>query len=155
MLKRIGNYIYLNPPPLWLWVLVFFLLVCAIASRAEVCIRPVFPFGKEQPTQMVLAELAKRNIQATVCGEQPQPIEIYFYPLDLSLTSDETTFWISAQPTSTGVTGVISTYRNHWNEQVWVVSVHPWGGEESSKRLLGFGLKSQTGKLAKWIKKNV
>lgn len=133
----------------FLLVVVFFAKCCG----AEVCVRPVFPFGKEEPTKLVLAELAKKHITAQVCTDKEQAIELYFYPLWLSLDSGETLFSISAQPTSTGVIGTISTAKPHWNDQVWVVSVHPWGEEESVKRQLGFGLKSQVGAVAKWLHK--
>lgn len=149
-LKRIGSILLTM---LALYVIVGVGLVTKCCGRS-VCVRPTFPFGKEAPTQMVLAELAKHNIQAQVCTDKEQAIELYFYPLNISQDSEQTFFYISALPTSTGVVGDISTSKPHWNDQVWVVSVHPWGDEESIKRQMGFSLKSQIGKVAKWIGKN-
>lgn len=126
-----------------------------VMARAEVCVRPVFPFGKEEPTKVVLAQLAKHHISAQVCSDKEQQTEIYFYPLQISLDSGESFFYVSAQPTTTGVIGTVSNAKISWNSQVWVVSVHPWGEEDSIKRQIGFGLKSQIGAVAKWINKKL
>lgn len=115
-----------------------------------VCVHPVFPFGKDEPTKLVLAELAKRNIKADVC-KQEQAVELYFYPLNVSLDTGETFFSVNVQSTSSGIVGTVSTAKLHWDDQVWVVSVHPWGQEDSTKRELGFSLKSQVKKIAKWL----
>jgi len=138
-----------------LFLALWLLVVYATLKRGygQVCVRPVFPFGNEEPTKLVLQELAKKHIDAQVCSDKEQAIELYFYPLSLSFDSDETLFSISASPTSTGVIGTISTTTMHFNNQVWVVSVHPWGTQDSVRRQTGYSLKSQVRAIAKWINK--
>ena len=128
-------------------------VILVVAGHAQtICVRPIFPFGdKQAATKLVLQELLKKHVSAIPCGEKPESIEVYFYPLRLDLSSDQTTVWVSEQQTSTGVVATVDASRPECKATIWVFSMHPNGQEESTHRVQGAGLRSQAGKIGKWL----
>jgi len=135
-------------------VLFFLLLLIGAARRleaTEVCVRPIYP-GIEGQVQTVVNGLQKKGIRATVCGEKNGVVEVWFYPLATS-GYGETFFFVNANRIPGGVVGTVNTYRPYYTGSDWVLSIHLNGGVESLKRVKGYSLKSQSGRLGKWLRK--
>ena len=126
------------------------LVLLVTMGQAKVCVRPINPFITDEQVRTVVNELNKKGVQTTTCGNEPGQTEVWFYP---TMTSGygETFFYVSVNHVPGGVVGTVDTYRPEYSGSNWTLSVHPNGGVRSTKRLTGYSLKSESGRLGKWL----
>lgn len=118
----------------------------------QVCVRPIHPAVTPEHVQVVLEQLHKKGVEAHQCGKAFEPIEIWFYPLSWSVPVGITYFWISANHSPGHITGSIMTDTPWYSGSSWEMSVHPYGGVWATKRFQSSSLKSESGKMGKWLK---
>ena len=139
MLKRIGSVILLLG-----------------TAAAQICIRPLIPFDPSVYNKVVLEALAKKGVEAAVCGPEKQDLEVWYYPLGGVVRSDTTQVWVNAQPTPGGVVGDVSTYTPTYEVDFWVLSVHVHGEDlRVVDREENSSLKSGAGDVGKYLAKQI
>lgn len=137
-------------------VLLSFMIFSSVGlCRAQqVCVRPIHPAVSQAHVQVVIDAFRKKHVTATACGKEFQPVEVWIYPLSFSFSGD-TQYWVTANPMQGGgVVGTVQTDTPTYTGSAWVMSLHPNGKVWSTRRYQGTSLKSEGGRMAKWIRKH-
>lgn len=122
--------------------------------RLDVCVRPIYPLPNSA-TQIVVGEFKKQGVEACACGKEFQKEEVWFYPLNFAYSSGETTSWVTVNPTQNGAIVQVETLDPAVvNGMSWEMALHPNGGVWTAQRYQGTSLKSEAGRMGKWIRKH-
>lgn len=124
-------------------------VLIGMAQAQSVCIRPI---GLLEQDQTVVQQFQKRGFNASVCGKARQMLEVWYYPMTQTITSNTTSFWLYTNRVYPhNYLGQVSTYTPSFQENQWTVTWVVDGAP--AKRRWGASLSLAAKELAREVKR--